>query len=188
MLALACTLGLSSGCSEEPPPRSVAEFVDDPIGLEAALTRCNADRGRTRSDPECINAREATRRVSIAEEAERRREFERQSQRKLDELRSRTEALEARLREAEQQRLAREKLEYEQQFQQQIDGNIGPEVDSSADGGEPAPVAGDSMQSDEGATVVDTPTGTGEVTAETAGTDLESLREELKRRNDDSGG
>ena len=32
-------LALAAGCAEPPPPRSVQEFVDNPIVLEAALVR-----------------------------------------------------------------------------------------------------------------------------------------------------
>jgi hypothetical protein len=108
----------AAACVPEPPPRTTADFLDDPIGLEATLSRCNADRTRTLRDPECQNAREAAHRISVAEEEERLRELEAQSQRKLEELRTLQRAAdEARLqaeeaeRRAEEARLLRQLLE-----------------------------------------------------------------------------
>ena len=41
-------LALVAGCAEPPPPRSVQEFVDNPLVLEAALVRCSRNRSETR--------------------------------------------------------------------------------------------------------------------------------------------
>ncbi len=99
----------AAGCVPEPPPRTTADFLDDPIALDATLARCNADRTRTLRDPECQNAREAAHRISVEEEQERLRKLEAQSQRKLEELRALQRAAdEARQRAEEAERRAEE--------------------------------------------------------------------------------
>ena len=45
-------LALVAGCAKPPPPRSVQEFVDNPLVLEAALVRCSRNRSETRYDSE----------------------------------------------------------------------------------------------------------------------------------------
>jgi len=75
------------GCSPEPPPRSVQEFVDNPILLEAAMVRCAQNRAETRYDAECVNARQAVSLVEAREERARREALEAQSARKREALR-----------------------------------------------------------------------------------------------------
>ena len=107
---------LLSGCSKEPPPRSVEEFIANPVVLEAAMVRCSRNRNETRYDAECVNAREAVDRLAAREEAERRAELEAQSERKREALRrTQRAAAEARRRAAEAARL-REEAEYLAQF------------------------------------------------------------------------
>ncbi len=110
-------LGLLAGCgSSEPPPRTVTEFLDNPILLEAAMVRCNQDRTGKKYDQECINAREAVKRISAKEEEARRRELEARSEAKRRALRRTQEAqAEARRRAADAQR-RREEAEYLAQF------------------------------------------------------------------------
>lgn len=109
LVAVTATLTLAAACVPEPPPRTTADFLDDRIALDATLARCNADRTRTLRDPECQNAREAAHRISVAEEEERLRKLEAQSQRKLDELRALQRAAdEARERAEEAERRAEE--------------------------------------------------------------------------------
>ena len=104
------------GCSKEPPPRSVEEFIANPVVLEAAMVRCSRNRNETRYDAECVNAREAVDRLAAREEAERRAELEAQSERKREALRrTQRAAAEARRRAAEAARL-REEAEYLAQF------------------------------------------------------------------------
>lgn len=99
---IAATSLAFAGCIEEPRPRAVTEFLDDPIALEAALTRCNANRTRTRNDPECENARAAVSRIEAAEDSKRQAELEAESERKREALRRRQ------MRAAEARRLAEE--------------------------------------------------------------------------------
>ena len=111
-----CGIGLLAGCSKEPPPRSVTEFVDNPMLLEAAMVRCSRDRAESRYEAECVNAREAVKRIAAKEEAEGRAELEARSERKRQALRQTQQAAaEARRRAEEAGRLRRE-AEYLAQF------------------------------------------------------------------------
>ena len=106
----------AAGCAKETPPRSVSEFVEDKLLLEAALVRCSQNRNESRYDAECVNAREAVKLIEAKQEAERRAELELQSQRKREALRRTQQAVaEARRRAAEADRL-RNELEYQAQF------------------------------------------------------------------------
>ena len=69
---LVAMLGLVACAEDEPPARSVNQFVEDPILLEAAVVRCSRDRAKSRYDQECINAREAVNIVAAREEEIRR--------------------------------------------------------------------------------------------------------------------
>jgi hypothetical protein len=129
-LASAAVLVTAAACVPEPQPRTTADFLDDPIGLEATLARCNADRTRTLRDPECQNAREAAHRISVAEEEERLRKLEARSQRKLEELRALQRAAdEARLRAEEAERRAEEA----ELLQQLIEGGDGAPAGAAPD-------------------------------------------------------
>ena len=193
-LAAACGgIALLAACAPEPQPRSVAQFVDDPIVLEATMVRCNQDRGGTRYDTECINARQAVAILEAREERERYKELEAQSERKRQALRRTQEAAaEARRRAAEAERLRRE-AEYLAQFGelppddvsigQPVEGAANapgvriPEEDTAADAGvsgaatAPVPDAADSS-----------PAASGEPPR-----DLNAIREELQRRAGETG-
>ncbi len=116
LTALYLAFAVLLGCAEEPPPRSITEFVENPMLLEAAVVRCAENRAASRDDSECVNAREAVKRVQAKEEMARRAQLEAESERKRRALRQTQEAA-ARARrlarEAEQQRAADE---YEAQF------------------------------------------------------------------------
>lgn len=130
LTALFLCTGLLVGCApEEPPPRTVTEFLDNPMLLDAAMVRCGADRAGSRYDKECINAREAVRIVQAREEAARRAEFEAESERKRQALRRQQEdAAEAR-RQAEEAERRRKEAEYLAQFGVQLP----PEQDQPED-------------------------------------------------------
>ena len=106
-----------AGCADEAPPaRSVTEFIENPILLEAAMVRCSRDRRESRYEQECINAREAVNRIEAKEEELRRAELEARSESKRRALRRMQEAqAEARRRAEEAERLRRE-AEYLAQF------------------------------------------------------------------------
>ncbi len=122
-------LSLVAACSEaEPPARTVTEFLENPILLEAAVVRCNKDRTEKKYDQECINAREAVKRIQAKEEEARRRELEARSEAKRRALRRTHEAqAEARRRAADAQR-RREEAEYLAQF-----GALPPADDGQTD-------------------------------------------------------
>ena len=192
-------IAVLAGCAEPPPPRSVQEFLDNPIVLEAALVRCARDRSETRYEPECVNAREANKLVAAREEAQRRAEFDAQSERKRQALRRAQEAAaEARRRATEAQK-RREEAEYLAQFGQlppddsrqsepENTGNVpiavipepaGPPATGS-DGGysEPLSVAPSGASNAPVAEVVPEP-------EPDAPRNLDEIREELKRRNEE---
>ena len=225
--------GLLAGCgSSEPPPRTVTEFLDNPILLEAAMVRCQQDRTGKKYDQECINAREAVKRIQAKEEEVRRRELEARSEAKRRALRRTQEAqAEARRRAADAQR-RREEAEYLAQFgvlpptdesqgselpQGNLPGAVIPEVQTSdapsqaygdtlpaSDGGnapavikEPEPQAtqqpspppvqqAPTQAPTESAPVEVTPEAE-EPEDESNATDLEAVREELRRRAEEEG-
>ena len=194
-------LALAAGCAKPPPPRSVQEFVDNPLMLEAVLVRCSRNRSETRYDAECVNARDANKIIAAREEAARRAEFDAQSERKRQALRRAQEAAaEARRRATEAER-RRKEAEYLAQFgqlppdsSQQTEepdtGNVPIAVIPESDG-ESANTGGDGYRQP----LSVTPSGTSNApAAETApepepepeaARNLDEIREELKRRNED---
>jgi hypothetical protein len=117
LTALLVGIGILAGCAEKtPPPRTVTEFVENPLLLEAAVVRCARNRAETRYDAECINAREAVNIVQVKEEELRSAELEARSERKREALRRTQQAtVEARRRAEEAERLRKE-AEYLAQF------------------------------------------------------------------------
>ena len=188
-------LGLTA-CSEPPQPRSVSSFMENSNLLEAALVRCTQNRAESRYDQECINAREAVRLGEAESEEERREALEAESKRKRDALR-RTQwaAAEARRRAVEAVR-RREEAEYLAQFGELppgetatddvISGNVPLAVIPQAEEQESAPVDTTLALPTTGsnAPVMEVEPEPEPETAE-PGSDLESIREELRRRNDD---
>jgi len=180
---LLCGFTLIAACSEEPRPRSVTEFLDNPIVLEAAVVRCSHNRDETRYDAECVNARQAISIIEAKEERARRAAFEAESEDKREALRQTQEnAAEATRRANEQERLRRE-AEYMAQF-----GELPPpeeETVGEASPGNaptmviPEPVAEDPVYSE----VVDAPPasdgGNAPVTEAEPESDLDEIRKEL---------
>ncbi|MBT8089584.1 MAG: EexN family lipoprotein [Gammaproteobacteria bacterium] len=191
---LLCGLSVLAGCAKEPPPRTVTEFLENPILLEAAMVRCGQDRSKTRYDAECINARQAVARVQAKEEAADRAALDARSESKRRALRrTQAAAAEARRRAAEAQRL-REEAEYLAQF-----GVARPDTmeasDPLSEGNVPVAVVPEAVIADE-PDMVDVnadaqPAIDGgnapvlESAPEPPAADLESIREELRRRNED---
>ncbi len=197
---LLCGLVLAAGCAEEPQPRSVPELIDDPIILESILVRCAQNRAQSRYEAECVNARQAVSIIEAREERKRQDAFEAESARKRDALRRRQQAAaEARRRAAEADRLRRE-AEYLAQF-----GELPPDTEASAIGNaatnaptavipeattEPAP---DPAVTDRAPDPVEVaaPPPAHSANAPVADTappeDLNAIREELRRRNEESG-
>ena len=188
-------IALVAGCAEPPQPRSVQEFLDNPIVLEAALVRCSRDRAETRYDAECVNAREANRIVAAKEVAERRAELEAQSERKRQALRREQKAAaEARRRAAEAEKL-REEAAYLAQFEQlpPDDGQVTEQLDT---GNPPASVIPEPVNEPANAAKANyseplLAPAPGASNAPVAvvepqpGRNLDEIREELKRRNEE---
>ena len=127
-------IGLLAGCAKkEPPPRTVTEFLDNPILLEAAMVRCARDRLESRYEPECVNAREAVNRVQAREEEAQRRELEARSENKRKALRRMQAAQEEARRRAEEAERLRKEAEYLAQF-----GVLPPTGDESMEEAIPA--------------------------------------------------
>ncbi|HNP36718.1 MAG TPA: EexN family lipoprotein [Woeseiaceae bacterium] len=108
----------SAACVKEPPARTVTEFVDHPILLEAALLRCTENRAETRYEAECINVREAVKQVEAKEAASRRAELEELSERKRETLRRTQQAAAEARRRARDAEARRKEAEYLAQFGQ----------------------------------------------------------------------
>ncbi len=96
LVALAAGAVLAA-CSEAPPARTFDYYMANELALESTLVRCNADRMRTRDDPDCINARIAVERLAKMEEEAVR-------------ARQKAEALRARAAKLRQERLEQERL------------------------------------------------------------------------------
>ena len=116
LTALFVGIGILAGCAEKAPPRTVNEFVDNPILLEAAIVRCSKNRAETRYDAECINVREAVDLVQAKEEEMRRAELEARSERKREALRRTQQATAETRRRAEEADRLRNEAEYLAQF------------------------------------------------------------------------
>lgn len=189
--------GLLAGCDEEPRPRSTAEFLENPIMLEAAMVRCSQDRKATRYDAECVNARQAVGQIEVKEEAARQEEFDARSKSKRQALRRTQEAA----TQARQRAAAAERLRIEAEYLAQF-GVAPPREDQDLDldvgtGNLPAAVIPDSEQPaaassepDDAMHATDGGNAPGiavESADEAPATDLESIRDELQRRNEESG-
>jgi membrane-bound lytic murein transglycosylase len=191
-------IALLAACAEPPQPRSVQEFLDNPLVLEAALVRCSQNRSETRYDAECVNAREANKIVAAREEAARRAEFEAQSERKRQALRRAQEAAaEARRRAAEAER-RREEAAYLAQF-----GQLPPDdADTAESDTGNVPIAVIPEPAEEGVNTAEdsyreplnaAPSGASNapgaemapVQEPEAARNLEEIREELQRRNEE---
>lgn len=194
LTALIVGIGILAGCTPEPPPaRSVTEFVENPILLEAAMLRCAKDRSTTKYQQECINAREAVKRIQAKEEERRSVELEARSERKRKALRrTQQAAAEARRRAAEAERLRKE-AEYLAQFGVLPPADDGDEealpegnlpiavVPESGTTDQPTESFGDALPAvDGGNAPVAEP-----VPDEEPATDLDAVREELRRRGEE---
>jgi hypothetical protein len=181
-IASICVLAVLAGCGKEPPPRSVQEFVDDPILLEATMVRCDRDRSATRYDAECVNARDAVDRLAAAREQARRQELEARSEQKRQALRRAQQAAAEARRKAEEAERRREEAEYYGEFESfppRDDASENPEAtkpdrDNGEDRVPPSPSPpGNSLQAEPAASG-DSETG-----------EVEEVREELKRGQED---
>ncbi len=129
ILLLLCSASFHVGCTQEQPARSLQEFLDNPPFLEAAVVRCAQNRAETRYEAECVNARQAVSLIEAREERARRDRLEAQSERKRDALRRTQRAAAAARRHAAEQEQLRKEAEYLAQFGEFP--TIKPESDNS---------------------------------------------------------
>ena len=54
---------LGGGCTQELPPRTTVDLMQDPAVLQAVISHCNELQSAALGDRECRNAREAVRRL-----------------------------------------------------------------------------------------------------------------------------
>lgn len=200
---LVCSLVLLGACAEELPPVSVVEFMKNPRLLEATMVRCAQNRSETKYEVECVNARDAVNRLAAAEEQARRQQMEAQSERKRQALRRTQEAVaEARRRAMEAQR-QQEEAEYLGLFDE-LPGNELVGNDKQQEQSQPEPQYQQQQQQqqlpqrqqqqaarDNGAILppaaaVENTAGQDEPEADDqVANDLQSIREELRRRREE---
>ena len=178
-------LAFLSACEKAPPPRSTADFMEDPILLEATMVTCFRDRSRMKYERECVNAREAVNRLASVEEADRQQELDRQSERKRQALRqAQMAASEARERASEADRL-REEAEYLGQFEVLAEEGAA-ELPVA---GETAVVADDLAGNQPGIVMPEPDSGSAvqielPAPADPADSDLEAVRQQLNERQE----
>jgi hypothetical protein len=197
---LVFVLSALAACGEEPAPHSVGEFIEDPILLEATMVRCGQDRAASRYEPECINARDAAGAMAKAREEASRRELETESERKRQALRRAQEAAAAARRRVQEAQRKKEEAEYYGEFdplprEEQVPGTpddtdrdreerepVDPPAASTPPASAIAADAAAQPEPEVSLPVSDDASASDPATA--AGTDLEGVREELKRRQD----
>ena len=175
---------LLAACAEEPPPVSVDGFMENRRLLEATMVRCAENRSEMKYVVECVNAREAINRIEAVEDKIRQQEFEKQSTRKRQALRRTQEAAAAARRRALEEQRRREEEAYLGLFEQPPpDAAQQPAVQDTVVESTPNPAAGDAPAAD-----LDLPAQTVEdqrpaaESSQPVGTDLDAIREELRRR------
>jgi hypothetical protein len=135
---LAVTVWVAA-CQQPSKPRTYEFFMEDGLAREGVLARCNQDR-KAVEDQECENARRAAAAVGATGEHERTESYERESSRKLEQLRDRA----ARQQQAEEQAAAAakaaEKEAYEAQWR---------DKDAAGQAGGPGPISDASIGADE---------------------------------------
>ena len=196
LTALIIGIGLLAGCAPEAPPaRTVTELVENPILLEAAVVRCAQNRSSSKYEQGCINAREAVKRIEAKEEEGRRAELEARSERKRQALRRTQQATAEARRRAEESERMREEAEYLAQFgvlppsededeEAQAEGNLPIAViPDSETTDQPTETYGDALPAVDGGNAP----AAEHVPEEEPATDLDSVREELRRRSEEDG-
>lgn len=174
--------GIVAACSKPPPPVSVTEFMDNPRLLEATMVRCGQNRSEMKYEVECLNARDAINRLERAEDRARRAQLEAQSERKRQALRRTQEAAAAARRRAEEDERRREEAEYLGIFEEPA-GTSSTE-DRTLSGPASVNAPGATIEPEPVPESADVPEGTAD---EPPASDLGQIREELRRRQQESG-
>ncbi len=107
-----------AACEQPAKPRPYEFFMEDGLAREGVLARCNEDRKASADDRECDNARRAAATIGASGEHEREQNFERESSRKLEELRDRA----GRKQQAEEQAAAAAKAAEKEAYESQWRG------------------------------------------------------------------
>lgn len=206
VLVLVFSSVLLGACSEEPKARSVREFMDNPQFLEAAVVRCSVNREESRYDAECVNARQAITLIEAREDRARRERLEAESESKRAALRRTQRAAAAARREAAERARRREEAEYLAQFGETLPPQTEsalPELEANTPGAViPAPAetgqTASAPAADERNVIFDEPAsrsvettpaapgGNAPVAERAPNTDLTSIRDELRRRQEES--
>lgn len=181
-----CLIGLSlvAACGEEPPPVSVSELMENPRLLEATMVRCAQNRTETKYTPECVNARDAVNRLERVDERNQRASLEQQSERKRQALRRTQEAAAAARRRADDEQRRRDEAEYLGIFEElPSDSNSSGMAQPAPPDNAPSPASNapiaevpPALEPDQAEQVEF------EEMAAEPGSDLEAVREELRRR------
>lgn len=134
--ALAVTVWVAA-CQQPAKPRSYELFMEDGLAREGVLARCNQDRKASVDDQECENARRAAAAIGATGERQRTENYERESSRKLEELRDRAARKEQADEQAAAAAKAAEKEAYEAQWRDKgaapSANGAGPISDNGAD-------------------------------------------------------
>jgi len=128
---LAVTVWVAA-CQQPNKPRTYEFFMEDGLAREGVLARCNQDRSASVDNQECDNARRAAAAVGATGDRERSQNYERESSRKLEQMRDRA----AHQQQAEEQAAAAakaaEKDAYEAQWRDKSTAGAGPISDASS--------------------------------------------------------
>ncbi len=185
-LVIICGItSLLAGCVEEPPPRTVTDFLENRILLEATMVRCGKNRNQSKYEVECVNAREAINRIATQEEKAHRTDIEAQFERKRKSLRRTQEAAAEARRRAVEARRRREEAEYLGVYDHlppgtAIEGTTPTGSDAGSDGTQQSYEPGNVEQRPEEHAQPENDL-LPEIATEQ---DLEAIREELLRRQD----
>lgn len=176
---------LLAACAKEQPAVSVSEFVENPRLLEATMVRCAQNRSETKYEVDCVNARDAVNRLEVGAKQAKREELEAQSERKRQALRRTQEAAAEARRRAREAQKHREEAEYLGVFDAVTPNGTGlaenpeitPDEGTGPEGNMPGvEIAPPEPQPDDIVEFFEPETG--------VASDLESIREELKRRQE----
>lgn len=168
------------------------EFLADPNSLEAVVVLCSQNRSQTRYESECVNARQAISIMEAKEDRARRDAFEAESNKKRQALRRTQQAAAEARRRAEAAEQRRREAEYLAQF-----GELPPSENDDVEIDEAAMNAPSAVIPAPDAEVTQLP---GDEQPATDGgnapvaepsppaTDIDAVREELRKRSEETGG
>lgn len=134
-------LAAALGACSEAPPRTVLEYMEDPVLMEATLARCRQEAIGSSDDVSCANARRAAARLAAQADEARRARLEAESERAREARRRQDEAAEAARRQAEEATRRDELEAYDASWVPAERPDEGAPAESRADGPLPAPAA-----------------------------------------------